>query len=49
MKRLFLLFFCSALLWAGSSDYSVNIHVTATHMVRDHSDSARRQKITVRI
>ena len=43
MKRLFLLFFCSALLWAGSSDYSVNIHVTATHMVRDHGDSARRQ------
>jgi hypothetical protein len=42
-----LVFFCSALAWAGSGDYNVNIHVTATHMLRDHGDSARRQQLDV--
>ena len=50
MKRrvqFLLTFFCSALAWAGSGDYNVNIHVTATHMLRDHGDSARRQQLDV--
>jgi hypothetical protein len=42
-----LVFFCSALAWAGSGDYNVKIHVTATHMRRDHGDSARRQQLDV--
>jgi len=46
MKPLLLLF-CSALACAGSSDYNVNIHVIATHMVREPGDGARRQELDV--
>jgi hypothetical protein len=42
-----LVIFCSSLVWAGSNDYTVNIHVTATHMVRERGDSARRQELDV--
>jgi len=47
MKPLLLLFFCSALACAGSSDYNVNIHVIATHIVREPGDGARRQELDV--
>lgn len=42
-----LIFFYSSLAWAGSKDYNVNIHVTATHMLREHGDSASRQELDV--
>ena len=41
------LFVCSSLAWAGSGDYNVNIHVTATHMRREPGDAARRQHLDV--
>ena len=42
-----LILLCAALAAAASGDYNVNIHVTATHMLRDHGDSARRQQLDV--
>ena len=47
MKPFLLVFFCSSIAWAGSGDYNVNIHVTATHMRREHGDAARRQQLDV--
>jgi hypothetical protein len=38
---------CSSLAWAGSGDYNVNIHVAATHMLKEPGDSARRQQLDV--
>jgi hypothetical protein len=45
--QLLLVFCCSSLAWAGSPDYNVNIHVTASYMLRDHGDGARRQQLDV--
>ena len=42
---------CSALSWtaAAPSDYSINVHVSTTRMVRDSRSSARYQSLIVTI
>lgn len=47
IQFLLLFFFCSSLAWVGSNDYSINIHVSTTHMVRERGDSARLQQLDV--
>jgi hypothetical protein len=53
VKHLTFLFFllCSAFCWAASasSDYSVDVHVSATRLVRDTRSVGRYQALTVTI
>jgi hypothetical protein len=53
MKHLALVFFllCSAFCWASPADgdYNVNVHVSATRMVRNPGSLARCQSLTVTV
>lgn len=42
-----LIFFCSALPLAGAPDYSINVHVTESRMVREPQSAGGMQRIKV--